>query len=211
MSERAAYPLAWPLGWPRTPTEKRKAGTFKATPAAAVNALISEIDLLVVRRRGYTIRHSVILSTNSPLLSDGKPSSHQMTLVMPDPGVAVYFPRDNKEFCLACDTFDRIWKNIWALKLTIEAMRGIDRWGSSTLLDRAFQGFAALPAPGQSHAETWYQVLGVSPDADIDQVNAAYREKAKLLHPDVGGGNDEIYRLNDARDQAVAALDGGQR
>jgi len=79
----------------------------------------------------------------------------------------------------------------------IEALRGIDRWGVGTI-EQAFTGYQALPAP-----EQWWQVLGVSATATREQIDAAYRVKAKAAHPDHGGSNAAMARLNSARDQAL--------
>jgi len=43
-----------------------------------------------------------------------------------------------------------------------------------------------------------YRVLDVEPDADSDEVQAAYREKARELHPDRGGDADAFARVNEA-------------
>lgn len=47
-----------------------------------------------------------------------------------------------------------------------------------------------------------YDELGVSPDADADAINAAYRKAAKQHHPDAGGDPDTFARLG----RAVAVL-----
>jgi hypothetical protein len=36
--------------------------------------------------------------------------------------------------------------NLQAVAKTIEALRGIDRWGTREMVDAAFQAFAAIPA-----------------------------------------------------------------
>ena len=46
----------------------------------------------------------------------------------------------------------------------------------------------------------YYQVLGVSPDADDDDIRRAYRAKIATVHPDKPGGDAEQARaLDEAR------------
>jgi len=44
------------------------------------------------------------------------------------------------------------------------------------------------------------EILGVSPDADAHAIKAAYRDKMKQAHPDVGGSDEEAARVKQARD-----------
>jgi DnaJ-class molecular chaperone len=46
--------------------------------------------------------------------------------------------------------------------------------------------------------ELCYKLLGVSPSASWDEIEAAYRRKAKLHHPDHGGDGDAMRALNEA-------------
>jgi curved DNA-binding protein CbpA len=43
-------------------------------------------------------------------------------------------------------------------------------------------------------ARNYYVILGVEPDASPDQIKAAYRQKAKQLHPDHYEGSSEPFR-----------------
>jgi len=52
-------------------------------------------------------------------------------------------------------------------------------------------------------AETYYERLGVSPDASADEIETAYREKLKETHPDVSDESDaqeRTQRLIEAKD-----------
>ena len=48
---------------------------------------------------------------------------------------------------------------------------------------------------GPRMADTYYDVLGVSPDADQEAIRAAYREKVKETHPDVSDDPDAGERF----------------
>jgi len=196
-----AYPLAWPAGWPRATS--RVWGQFKGTIDAARWELLKEIDLLVLGpdTRLYTVRQHVVISTNKPLRKDGE--LHAGSPEPADPGVAVYFTRNKKPVCLACDKYDRVWKNIRALAKTIEALRGIERWGSTQLLDRAFTGFAALPE--RTGPDVW-ELLGLAPDADEAAILKAYRERAQTAHPDKGGTHEAFDALTKCKDIALATV-----
>lgn len=52
----------------------------------------------------------------------------------------------NFPYVIACDQFNAVRLNMAAIVLTIRAIRQIERCGTSSLLERAFKGFSALPA-----------------------------------------------------------------
>lgn len=190
-----AFPLDWPEGWPRTAPNRRQRARFQTTHDVAQRDLVHELELLGAR-------HAVI-STNIPVRRDGLPYARYRA--PDDPGVAVYWQQRvgrgaDRQWAwrvIACDRWDRIRDNLRAIGLSIAALRGLDRWGASELLDRAFAGFAALPAAGPSH-RPWWEVLQVPRDANANEVRAAYRSLARERHPDVGGTDDEMAELNRA-------------
>ena len=53
------------------------------------------------------------------------------------------------------------------------------------------------PANG-ADVELSYKMLGVSPSAQWEEIERAYRTKAKIHHPDRGGDDDAMRALNDA-------------
>ncbi|MEM6898477.1 MAG: J domain-containing protein [Pseudomonadota bacterium] len=192
MSE-TAYPLSWPMGRPRTAIHRRQRARFDVTFARGRDQLVEEI-----RRLGG--RYAT-LSTNVSLRRDGLPYANQ-----PEPddtGVAVYFEYKGQSMCFACDRWDKVKDNIRAIQKTIEAMRGIERWGTGEMLDRAISAFEALPAPG---SRTWRDVLGLSGDITEQTVQDRWRELAAKHHPDTGGNADQMAAINKARDDALSEL-----
>ena len=186
-----AYPLHWPQGWPRTKSKAR--ARFDVSFAAARDGLVIELQRMGARY--------ILLSSNIELRRDGLP--YAATKEPADAGVSVYFQWKGKQMTFACDRWDRVRDNVRAIGKTIEALRGIDRWGASDMMERAFSAFEALPAPGVPVVEKWWQTLGVSPDADAAAINAAYRDKARRAHPDMGGTDDAMARLNAARSEGL--------
>ncbi len=205
MSENiTSYPLVWPRQAPRA--KKKIWGQFEATPGQVVRELLKEIDRLVLKEqaKNYTLNKGVvIISCNARLNADGSPNARDMDSPMGDPGVAVYFPLNGRTVCVALDQYDKIWKNLRAVQRTLEAMRAIERYGGSGMLEQAFTGFAALPAPGETKARTCWEVLGIACTQDAKAIDEAWRVRAKVCHPDMPGGSHEaMTELNTARDQA---------
>lgn len=184
-----AYPLHWPEGRKRTESWKRQRSKFSTGFGASVNIVIVEL-----RRLGAM---NSVVSTNVALRRDGLPLASAKRV--DDTGAAVYFTYKGKQTCFACDRWDKVEDNIYAIAKTIEAMRGIARWGTGDMLDAAFNGFAALPAPND-----WRSVLGNV--HSVAEVENRYREKARALHPDAGGSHEQMSELNQARDAARAEL-----
>ena len=97
-----------------------------------------------------------------------------------------------------------MWKNLRAIQHTIAALRGIERWGSTTMLERAFTGFAALPA--STGPDPW-ETLGITRAATEADILSAFRRKAQAAHPDQPGGSTEAFLLiSQAKDIALATL-----
>lgn len=212
MNNQTAYPLSWPNAWPRTPAHRRQPAPFftvtkrpsSVTPGAtwttkgkrsmntATDDILSELRRLGAQR--------VVISTNTELRNDGLPYSNRRA--PDDPGAAVYFTLKGKPCVLAVDKWNRVEDNLYAIAKHVEALRGQERWGVGTV-EQAFAGYTALPAPGESGSATWYNVLGVPVDAPFEAAQDAYRNEAKLCHPDQpNGAHEKMIRLNQAWDMA---------
>lgn len=208
-----AYPLCWPQGWKRTPAGARTRARFSrgerqssGVPGASSWVRRKELTiadgtervLRVLDQMGYN--RSVVISSNLMLRNDGLPRSGQRA--PDDPGVAVYWGNGAQARCIAVDQYDRVADNLAAIAATLEAMRAIERHGGAAILERAFTGFVALPAP-----ESWWQVLGLSgPSAERHDIEQAHRRLIMQHHPDRGGDAEQAARINRARDQGLEQL-----
>lgn len=221
---RQPFPLQWPEGYPRTTTPTQSRFGSHRAPLSFDRA--RRTLLLELERLGAI---NVVLTSDLPLRRDGSP--YATSRLESDPGIAVWFLLSDNignhvERVLACDRWRTHTENMHALALTVEAMRGIERWGAADVVARAFAGFTALP-PGQgegaySHPpqapkkRTWREVLGETfapwPDElDADELlvlaRSRYRKLIKFAHPDVASGSHEAAaELNAALAEAEQEL-----
>lgn len=191
-----AWPLFWPAGQPRTEPPKRRRANFKGTIASARDEALGELRRLGARY--------VVLSSNLPVRRDGLFYADNSAPEPKDPGVAAYFDLGDVQHVIACDHWDRVRDNVKAIAKTIEALRGIERWGSTEIMRRAFSAFKALPA-GDELRRPWWEVLGVAPGARLDSARAAFRRLAHEHHPDVGGSHERMAELTAAFAEAEKA------
>ena len=196
-----AYPLQWPAGCKRTPSWRRGRSRFATrsrteggwmrsqsrTMADACEFVLAEI----ARLNGS----EVVISSNIPVRNDGLPRSGAKR--PDDTGVAVYWRDRNQPRCMACDQYDRPEDNLYAIGKSIEALRGLTRWGTSEIMERAFQGLA-LPSPEEACGTPWHEVLQCAADSRPDEIRAAYRKRALEAHPDRGGSESQFREVQQA-------------
>jgi hypothetical protein len=196
VTSKDAFPLLWPPGRPRTKYPKG-ARFAEIGFGRARDTLMAELNRLRAT--------SPILSTNIPLKLDGMPYANRSQ--PQDKGVAVYFQYKKRPMVFACDEWDKIEHNVWAIAKTIEALRGIERWGSGDMLERAFTGFMSLPQPEQK--KHWREILGfMGKPEGLRLVDVIMRrdELAMKHHPDRGGDGKIMAEINRAVDEALLEL-----
>lgn len=115
----------------------------------------------------------------------------------------------------ACDAFDGWEANLRAIALGLDALRKIERYGIGKRGEQ-YTGWAALgvgtpmgstaPAPPMDFAHAC-QVLAGGTDGmvtsrdvaeDVDDAKAAYRLTSKRYHPDRGGSDEVMAKVNEA-------------
>jgi hypothetical protein len=192
MNANEAFPLSWPVGWPRAKKLARARFGLKGQGTTLYVARARLQDEL--RRLGAA---AVAISSNVPVRQDGLPYSKAAEPA--DHGVAVYFQIAGEPRVLACDKWDRVADNLVALSLHVESIRGQLRWGVGSI-EQAFGGYKALPA-----VPTWSEVLGVAPNAEWGQIERKRRELLERHHPDRGGDSSKAAEVNQAFSEARAA------
>lgn len=198
-----AYPLAWPTGWKRC--TYRTGGKFqvgqgvnarKLTIRDGIKRVLAELDRMGVKGDDVIVSHNI-----KPHLVDGQGSKTS------DPGVAVYWKqRDKPDRVLAVDRYHNVADNLAALAATLEAMRAIERHGGAVVMDRAFSGFAALPAPASE--PHWSELLGCRRDASPEEIRSAWKNVARMWQARVDAGDTaataRMATINAAKDRALA-------
>jgi hypothetical protein len=187
--------------WPRKPTSPRKRSPFKVTLPRSYALLTRELVHL-------RARSPVIIQTKMEerdIRNDGLPRADARRPSFP--GVVITFeaPIGGKVVTLnfACDACQDWEDNVRAISLTLEHLRGADRYGV-TKTGEQYRGWAALP-PGaplvtpppmtvEQAAEFVANTVGAGPRgaanvvASPDTYATCYREAAKRWHPDRHGG-----------------------
>lgn len=189
-----AFPLCWPVTRKRTEGWRRKKAKFVTSFAVARDGILKAIRLAGGK--------GTVISTNVTLRRDGLPLAGQRN--PDDPGVAVYYTgRGGRPMCVACDLWNKVEDNMTAVMKTIDAIRGIERWGGQEAADVAFSGFVALPPPPKARA--WWEVFGFQAGSrsfvQVAEVEAAYRREKMNAHPDRGGSNEPTHEVERAWQQ----------
>jgi hypothetical protein len=184
------YPLHWPEGFPRT--TMRYPSKFKTTLAAATANVAGSLKKFAADSRSQVT--NVVATSNSGGIALGNRRED-------DPGVAVWFDWDGAKRCIAVDRYPTAAENLQAIHHIIEARRTEVRHGGLVIARSAFKGFLALPSPAGRH---WSDELGVERTASAQQIDEAFRSRAKLAHPDSGGSHEQMARLSAARERALA-------
>ena len=143
-----AYPLQWPQGWPRTKFPERSKFYEKKQGSWATEVSMTKARAFLLGELNRLNASSVVISSNLELRQDGLPYAGRRR--PQDCGVAVYFQLGGSDQCIPCDKWDRPEDNIYAIGKTIEALRGIERWGAKEMVNAAFRGFQSLPSPDQA-------------------------------------------------------------
>jgi len=175
------YPLKWPIQQPRT-TYKQRARFGNHSQSKAGDYLINELERMGGRK--------TVISSNlqKRQRNDGFLTNQRVD----DPGVVIYFQLKGQPKAMACDKYDKPEHNLWALYLSVQAIRGLERWGGSEMINSLFTGFKALPSPEDAIITSAQYFSEFQTKLEAKE---RYRTLCKELHPDVGGGANEFNEM----------------
>jgi len=160
----------------------------------------------IVRQLELMGASNIVINSDMQLRKDGMPYPRQR---VSDTGVCVYFTLKGKQQCIPCDRWVKVEENLRAISKTIDALRGIERWGAKEMVDAAFSGFKALPASSSmaQFNETWFEILGVLDNASAAEIKRAYRSLCHTHHPDKGGESATFNKITRAYEEGMEQYD----
>jgi hypothetical protein len=157
--------VTWPPGRPRA--AQRTDSAFKNREAATERRGI-EVEL-----ERWGVRQFIISASNQRIFAG-------------DPAAAVWWqtpPPRGELRVLACDKYTKLADNLHAIRLTLEAMRALERWGAYTAEQAAEGARLALPPPEGHAAADWRRLLGyisgLAPDKQLVLCEHAYRSMSR--------------------------------
>lgn len=182
--------------WPgqKTPSAQRKDGRFRVSYAGILDDL--EIELIRLKATSIIVQAYFV---REDIRNDGWPRSHAEPT---EPGVILSFTSKAGNLSYPCDTYHTYDDNLRAISLTLAALRAIDRYGVSQHGEQ-YKGWLKLPpAPDKMTKEDAFQFFGLyshTKIVDADTLKAAYREAARVLHPDSGAPSQHFIMLGQAQ------------
>ena len=193
------FPLRWPPGYPVTLEPEPNYNFKQWTLADARKELLEELRLLKAE--------NFVITRNNDKRKDGLSYSAE-NLGKISKSVAVYFLLNGEQKVLCCDAWDNWGDNMHALALTINAIRGMERWKVSNIMKGTTSGLKELPAQTEAGQKVWdvlFPGLGIKEKPkNWEVVENQYRILIKRLHPDipVTGDSDAFSTLQEAYQQA---------
>lgn len=113
-----------------------------------------------------------------------------------DRTVTLTYQKDGRPVTLKMGKQARAVDNLRVLYLAVEAMRLNEKRGLGEVIQEAY-----LQLAGPEPAIDPYELLGIRPDAPLEVAEAAWKVKMKTVHPDAGGSEEQVKRLNAAIEQ----------
>ena len=196
--------LDWPDTFERTDPSDRESYPhgFDVTRSTAFQNVLDELR----RWDGVT---DVQLDTDAQHQKTN-PNKPYANATFDDPGVVVRFTKGGEPMAAACDAWTSPRDNAQDLYHYLNETRMMEQRGTVTA-EHEYEKLR-LPSGDDDVAvgkPPAHAVLGVSRDASDDEIRDAFREKLTEAHPDQGGSEEALKRLQNARDTMRSRADSG--
>lgn len=191
---RYECPLRLPAGWIKTaPSLRSYDNQFSRslTITEALGYLEEELRLLIPKD---------VVTIYSGY--DQLPSERGRKAVSKDTGISLLIRHADGQAMVACDKWALTEHNLYALSLSVRALRSFEPWGvasTRTMLDLfSVQTSSAKTTTEMEGAPDWMVRLGLGPSATLEDANTIYRRRAKEVATD----EHALMELNQAIEQA---------
>lgn len=200
--------------WPgkETPVYRRQRSRFKTGWSSIIYLLERELRhlgaksaILEIDCRPWDLRQDGMLRANA------RPQG---------PRVIISAETKHGPMRIPCDTYTDHESNLYAIALSLEKLRAVDRYGV-TMHGEQYRGWTALPAStgnGLASIESAWRLLVLIATGETDYVlkpehrtretaERYFREAAKIAHPDAGGSDDQFVAIRKARDLIIGSME----
>ena len=188
----------WPANYKQTPGWQQRRAPFKAR----WEKTLDELDLELRNIYATDVVIEVDMDERQIAKSTGRPRADA---VFRTPGVVLQFERDGELYIFPCDTFSDWQDNVRAIALTLNALRTMERYGTTS--GRQYQGFKNLPSQGSTTmtTERAMTVLRKYYSNGTNDWMTLLRIARAKSHPDSGGSHDAFVEVQHAEKTLRAA------
>lgn len=175
------HPLRVPKGWLTTPTHQRTFNeSFKPdmTMKEALMYIKEELERFGAR--------SAVVFTDVENINNERLRRKSGS----ETGVSVQLGLGEQRYEFFCDSWQLLEHNLYAISLLLRNFKNMERWGVGELsklmrgyLDTAYGGDDDI-AHSVIDASDWRSALGLGPTATLDDADAVYRRRAKVVASD---------------------------
>lgn len=187
--------IDWPDDFPRTDPSDRDPypNGFRVTRSTAFQNVLDEL-------RTWDGVTDVQLESGAEH-QQRNPNKPYANSSFEDPGVVVRFTKEGEQMAAACDEWDNPRDNAQDLYHYLHETRMQEQRGTVTA-ESEYQKLRLPSGDGDAVAgePPAHIVLGVDRDATDEEVQQAFRERAKETHADTGGDSDAFKRVKRARE-----------
>lgn len=193
--------LAWPKGIAKT--ETREWSTFWILMPGCWRDFVRQLKKMQACNVEicWNLTCEVL---DEAILVDGDPEETDGI----DTSVVIHFDWQTNRYRVVCGRWKTFAENLRGCYYTLRGMHDFRISGAESVSDPIFQScfIDKLRTPIPKKTVSWRKILGTKRFPNANEIRMAWKEKAKMHHPDNGGNEDDMKRINAAKDEAMKYL-----